>query len=83
MWITNMMIDSEIKSSCHAGKEFCTSQSEASVAIEERMNELSDDMLEGAMKDVLKLAMKESYEVSIFAVAMQQVSEEYLESILI
>ena len=44
---------------------------EYKAAIEERMNELSDDMLEGAMKDVLKLAMKESYEVSIFAVAMQ------------
>ena len=47
------------------------------------MNEMSGEMLSDAMGDVIKKAVKESYEFSIFAVSMKAIAEEVLDSIVI
>ena len=39
--------------------------------------------MEDGLKDILKMAMKESYQFSVFAIGMQQVAEDLLDNVVI
>jgi hypothetical protein len=46
------------------------------------MDEIRSDMLEGSMRDVMRIVVQESYEFSTFAVGANQAMEQLLESIM-
>ena len=46
------------------------------------MDEIRSDMLEGSMRDVMRIVVQESYEFSTFAIGSNQVMEQLLESIM-
>ena len=68
--LASMLINQEVKNMAGEGIEFCKVQTDAQVAIEERMNEMAEEMVVDSMRTVLKKAAKESYEFNLFDVGM-------------
>ncbi len=64
------------------GLGFCGEQVKTQAAIEERMDELTGEMLGQQMKEVLSVAMKEAYQHELFAAAIQDISKDFIATIL-
>ncbi len=47
------------------------------------MDEIRSDMMESSMREVMKMVVQESYEFSTFAVAMNELTVDILEGILL
>ena len=55
--LASMMIDLQIKNIASEALAFCNDQVSAQSAIEERMDEIRSDMLEGSMRDVMRIVV--------------------------
>ena len=80
--IGSMLIDLEIKSIITDTYQFVVDQTHASAAIDDRMLEMSEEILHEAMKAVLKIAMGESYEFEMFELGMQSYEQEFTDAIV-
>ena len=76
-----MIVDNEISETADQELQSYIYQVEVATAIEEGLRDMSEEMLESALRDGAKQVANECYEVVIFEQAMLQYLEEFVETL--